>query len=530
MATGTKRKYGSLKLNSPATERPRVQAPPGVARELSRLERGFKYITDLSVGIIGCKFILKSKSELDDSFFKLFVENYWNFAPLLRMNIIEHGSKKNERHFYFKEMPEIPFDEIIQKRKLQPGQNLIQEVEKEICIPFNVDREPLWRVIVYELPDDEQDVNNNGGYQFRTGVVLVVNHTVCDGVSMIELYKQIPKILHRYFLQSTADTPSGSTSSDVTKNEEIPVALEDVVPNIHFPVWFEFLGSLGSKILAKTKVVPPFHHEFLEIFEPPIWKNKSIQPAPKILTFKLSSEMTAKLIKITKHQKCTFTGTLVAAMSIASVKQMQNGKITKSSTFRAIIPVDLRKYFLDHRYDQCVANYTSISPLVVKISVRPVRKRECEYDYFWSLARQITRDIHKLVRNSETIKAINVVAPFMDHPSFASEMFKKTTTHSSAGRIGLFSISNLGIIDGPKDLGSSAEYEIDQVSFGANEVFGGSIFANNVATYDGCLTWNLVYAVHVVSDESANAVLQGLKETLNFYNRLPSVDFSSTDS
>ena len=363
----------------------------------------------------------------------------------------------------------------------------------------------------------------------------MVNHTICDGVALIQLYKQIPQILN-FYLRSNAESAACDTSSlstlssnPIPRTERVPVAVEDVVPNIHFPLWFELLGTIGSKILARTKVIPPFNHEFFEKFQPPIWQNPRIEPAPKILTFKLDTETTTKLIRTTKQQKCTFTGTLIAAMSIACAKQMQNGKIWKGSTFRVAIPVDLRRYFLDHRYDNCIANYTSLSPLWLKCSVRPLKKKESEHSFFWSMARQTSREIHRLVRGSETIKAINVVAPFMDNPSFASDMLKKTATHSSGGRIALFSMSNLGIINGPKEI-DSAGYQLDDIAFGANEVLGGSIFSNNVATYDGCLMWNMVHAVHVVSDETAAYVFQGLRETLNLFSRMASsVELSSSE-
>ena len=161
-----RRKTNSRKTKN-GIERPGIlmEVPADASRELSRLERGFKYVTDMSIGLIGCKFVLKSKTEIKEDLFKLFVETYWNFAPLLRMNIIEAPSKL-DHHFYFKEMKEIPFDQILKWRKLGDHENLQEQVEREICIPFNVDREPLWRVIVFDL---KHEINNNEEYPFKKG-------------------------------------------------------------------------------------------------------------------------------------------------------------------------------------------------------------------------------------------------------------------------------------------------------------------------------------------------------------------------
>ncbi len=164
-----KRQNGCKRLTEGEEETRKV--PEGMSRELSRLERGFKYVTDVSIGLIGCKVVLRSDTELTEDFFRLMVQNVWNFAPLLRMNIIEGpDSKKGKKHFYFREMTEVAFDEIIQWRKLEEGKSLFDELESEICISFNTDREPLWRVIVYDFPQD--DNNNNQNAQFKKGQLL----------------------------------------------------------------------------------------------------------------------------------------------------------------------------------------------------------------------------------------------------------------------------------------------------------------------------------------------------------------------
>ena len=338
---------------------------------------------------------------------------------------------------------------------------------------------------------------------------MIINHTVCDGAAIVELYRKIVFHLHSF-----CDNDNSSFQFEPV-NREIPMSLDDLVPKIRFPFWFEFAGKIGAKMLAATKIIP-FRHEFFDVIEPPIATDGSVTPAPNLLPMKMPKQFTQNLILTAKGECCTVTGAIAAAMAIATVKVMQKGSINKTSKFRIMIPVDLRKYFQDKQYDHCIANYVSISPLAVKCVVKPQKQNESEYDYFWELGRTISRDIRKLVTNSETIKAINIVAPFMDNPSFASEIFKKTTTHKSGGRIALFSVSNLGVINSPKVLESS-KVKIDDVCFCANEVFGGAIFSNNIATIDGCLVWNMVHAVHVVAEGTARDVFHKLRQTFNSY-------------
>ena len=66
-----------------------VRPPVGIARELSRVERGYKYVTDQSIGLIGCKFIMRSEKPLEEDYFKSLARCIWNYAPLMRMKIIE---------------------------------------------------------------------------------------------------------------------------------------------------------------------------------------------------------------------------------------------------------------------------------------------------------------------------------------------------------------------------------------------------------------------------------------------------------
>ena len=341
------------------------------------------------------------------------------------------------------------------------------------------------------------------------GVVMIVNHTVCDGAAIVDIYQKIVVHLYNFF-----DDNKPSKEPEPV-NKDIPLSLDELVPKIRFPIWFEFAGKIGAKVFAATKIIP-FRHEFLDLIEPPIATDGSVTPAPNLLPLKMSKEFTQNLIRTAKCEKCTVTGAIAAAMAISIVKVMQKGSIYRTSKFRIMIPVDLRKYFSDKQYDHCIANYVSLSPLAVKCVVKPKKRLETEYDYFWELGRTISRDIRKLVTNSETIKAINIVAPFMDNPSFASDIFKKALTHKSGGRVALFSISNLGVVNSPEVLESS-KVKIDGICFGANEVFGGSIFANNVATFDGCLVWNMVHALHVVAKDTAQEVSHNLGQTLNTY-------------
>ena len=148
-----------------------LKPPPGIARELSQVERCYKYVTDQSIGLIGGKFIMRSETPLDEDYFKSLTRCIWNYAPLMRMKITEETNvhDKQDRHFYFEELPETVWEDVLSYRSLgEEGEDgLLKEVLKEICIPFNASQGPLWRMIVYNIDNDPA---NPDGFKYSKGI------------------------------------------------------------------------------------------------------------------------------------------------------------------------------------------------------------------------------------------------------------------------------------------------------------------------------------------------------------------------
>lgn len=221
------------------------------------------------------------------------------------------------------------------------------EVEKELAIRFNTKEGPLFRVVVVQKPED-------------TVLILVANHTLADGSSLMYLFRDI------------LDAVTGNVTQALR-----PQKSND-----------ETLGLPDDNINTTTKASG-------YVFKKPS------TVSPKVESIRFSSESTLQILKSSRLEQTTVHGAICAATVIACRKLRKEWGDKK---IELISPICTRKALqLD---DNCGLNITT----------HPVYFENEQQLSFWDIARLAKTGL----QGTETVEHIQNYLGFFRQLTFNS--------------------------------------------------------------------------------------------------------------
>jgi NRPS condensation-like uncharacterized protein len=160
------------------------------------------------------------------------------------------------------------------------------EMEKELSIPFDWQEGPLARVVLIQ----------NGNQSF---LILVLQHTISDGMSGIYIYRDLLELL----------------SGKILEQLSFPPSIDELLDR---PVRALIEPEKNNSVLLQRKQ----------------------QLVPSIRILKLSVDLTARLIEKAREENTTLHGALCVAFALASRKLPGDWK---DKQLRVVSPVNIRK-------------------------------------------------------------------------------------------------------------------------------------------------------------------------------------------
>jgi len=310
-------------------------------------------------------------------------------------------------------------------------------------------------------------------HQSETTLIINCHHVICDGMSLVYLFKDITRIL---------------SGENIQVDQKMPVFLEpkNIPQKLGTPISRFFIRSINKKWSKKTICFSNLTYQ--EVHDN-FWKKYE----PQIITFKLSKEETADIVSQCKQNNVSVNTGLVTAFLYAE-KQLFGQKHYSS---KVIVTDNLRTH-LKYQPGEGMGNFIS--------TLRP-NLEYSEKNTFWENAQLFHKKIKRLLeKDLFNNQLIGLFTPtFLDVMMLnhfgqrEDKLAKKMIKRAGMGKLNsTFTIANLGrieIADKVKNL---------QIK----KLFGPMAVSNAMEKYISVLTINnelhfsICFDENIVSQES----------------------------
>jgi len=339
------------------------------------------------------------------------------------------------------------------------SKNINELLINELKHRFDLDKGPLIRFTLLN--------------QTETTLIINCHHAICDGMSLIYLFKDIMRIL---------------SGKDIKIEQKMPVFLEpeNIPQRVGTPI-SRFFISLTNKKWSKEPI--SFSNQLYQEVHTDFWK----ECKPQIISFKFSKEETANIVSQCKHHHVSVNSGLVTAFLYAE-KQLFGQKDYSS---KVLVTTNLRTH-LKNQPGESMGYFIS--------TVRP-NLEYSEKKTFWENAQIFHNKIKRLLeKDLFKSQLISLFTPnFLDvmmlnffgqrEDKLAKRMIKK----SGMDKINsTFTIANLGRIEIADNL------EMLKIK----TLFGPMAISNAMEKYIGVLTINdelhfsICFNENIVNQES----------------------------
>jgi NRPS condensation-like uncharacterized protein len=305
--------------------------------------------------------------------------------PLLRATVVEED---NHAYFAFSENPrKIPV-RVVERNGDEDWTN---ETATEWKTPFSMNEGPMVRVVWIKSERVSE-------------LMLIGHHCICDGTSLITIFREILQVVDQPDVQLTPYPPFQS--------------LQDLFPH-------EVLSDLKMTLLVKVKAA------LLRVFALTVKAASTAPPGEHYLIYwRGSAKESAALL-----HRCKAEGTTpYAAMCVAfllAFRQVNSARFKN----RIMCPVDIRRFISNIRAD-VMFNYAPPIPLRIDPRIDPRAG-------FWDLARKLKQSM------SEQIGRLNAYEHLMVAEKLQTSIPKVISfLRRSKGRHD-FAFSNVGRLDMP---------------------------------------------------------------------------------
>lgn len=362
-------------------------------------------------------------------------------------------------------------------------------LEKELLNPFQASNGPLWRVRMLR-----EEFETTEGWYSNT-LIFTAHELIADDTSLLKLCDDFLDFLNtrhnNNHLQSCDENiklitvPLRASLSDLLKHHITLPQFDRVLLALK-----PFFTRLLHKIVGKPR------NQFTAVIPPISLRDPSTLKKTCILPRNLPNEAISQLAKNCKENKCTVHGAFIAATSIAMATMLQNGELRIPVTIPLSFNVNVRQECNPPLTNDDLGCFSLDCKLKMPIPVLQDMRED-----FWKFAQKCTKQVKQAVaqgRHHSSLKRLHTLKI-----DLAGKLYKTSKNKKTAGRLdSLFSISNLGRHTFGKEVDANP-YKCNGVYFaGAGHNFG-PVFANNIVTVNGELSWSIVYYSNVVARDVA---------------------------
>jgi NRPS condensation-like uncharacterized protein len=305
--------------------------------------------------------------------------------PLLRAHVVEEGGQV---YFAFSDNPlKIPVRVV----KRNSDDDWTNETATEWKTPFNMSEGPMVRMVW---------IKSEGVSE----LMLIGHHCICDGTSLITIFREILQVVDQPDAQLTPYPPFQS--------------LQDLFPQ-------EVLSDLKMALLVKVKAA------LLRLFALTV---RAVSTAPAgehyLIYWRAGAKESAALVNRCKGEGTTPYAAMCVAFLLA-FRQVNSARFKN----RIMCPVDIRRFISNIRAD-VMFNYAPPIPLRIDSRIDPRTE-------FWDLARGLKQSM------SEQIGRLNAYEHLMVAEELQTSIPKVFSfLRRSKGRHD-FAFSNVGRLDMP---------------------------------------------------------------------------------
>jgi len=330
--------------------------------------------------------------------------------------------------------------------------------------------------------------------------VLGFHHTVIDGPSYARMFAEFMKFV-----------------SKLLNNEEPKVTSMPMLPPLDLYMdeviqgkWYDYVLQLVLEILC---LIPGFsgfmmsrmfreENAFTRKHGVEIQRNPHIQPRTKMIPVEFTKVETSSLLKMCKEHKATVQEAVQTAAGVAMVTMLEADEYEVESN----VTINIRPFLKCKVPD----DYAGVYFLGLKF--KNVVESSPDADRFWSMATQASDDFHAQLNKKEHLNMLPTLKCLF--PVLIDGFRRKAKDVKPSGRAEqLVVFTNLGYA---KFLDGSPEDEVIlRARFGCSaEHQYGTIFGNNIVTFNGKLFWTVVYFSNIVNDSTAKKYADLIKGTI----------------
>jgi NRPS condensation-like uncharacterized protein len=305
--------------------------------------------------------------------------------PLLRANVVEEGGQV---YFSFSESArEIPLRQLERKG----DQDWKDVTAREWKMPFDMKQDPLVRMVWLR----SQGVSE---------LMLIGHHCICDGTSLITIFREILLVVDQPDVQLTPYPPFYS--------------IQELVPP-------KILSDVKMALLIKVKAL------LVRLFALTVKAVDTAPPGdPYLIYWRAGAEESAAIV-----QRCKAEGTTpYAAMCVAFLLAFRQINRVRFKN-KIMCPVDIRRFISNIRAD-VVFNYAPPVPLSMDLRIDPRTG-------FWDLARKLKESM------SEKISRLNAYEHLMGAEELLASVPKAISFLRQSKGSYDFAFSNVGRVPMP---------------------------------------------------------------------------------
>ena len=382
-------------------------------------------------------------------------------------------------------------------------------MEENLLEKFDGENGPLWRVTFLPngryKPQTGSDVNDMTLYPHECICIFGFHHMIIDGTSYSRMFAE--------FINYVAKL-NNREEPEVTSMPMLP-PLDAYTDEVAPPKWYHHLIKLVLELLcfipgfpaSVTGLMTGMSGEgnvFTRKYGVEIQRNPHIQPRTKIIPIEFTKAETSRFLKKCKEHQTTVQGAVQTAAGVAMVTMLEEKEYQVESN----VTVNGRPFFKSNVPNDYAGSYLALLQCKNMVVSSPDAKQ------FWDMSKHTCDDIHAKLKKNEHIEMSLVF--YCMSPLFKTFMGEagKTKDDKSGRRFRqLLVFTNLGYC---KFLDGSADDDIIlRARFGCSaEHQQGTIFGNNLATFNGKLFWTIVYYSNITSEATAQKYADLVKGTI----------------
>lgn len=336
---------------------------------------------------VNCIVTARINGEIATDDLQLALKKVQGKHPLLRTNVVEEGG---QLYFSFRENPpQIPV-RVVERNSDEQWRGV---TVTEWKTPFNMNVGPLIRLVWIKSPGVSE-------------LMLIGHHCICDGTSLITIFREILQVVDQPDLALTSYPPFPS--------------LEALLPS-------EVLSDRKMALLVKVKSA------LFRLFALAVKAGHPANRSEHYLIYWRASEAESAALS----QRCKAEGTtLYAAMCVAFLLAFRQVTPRKFKN-RIMCPVDIRRFISSIRAD-VMFNYAPPVPLRIDSRIDPRTG-------FWDLARGLKQSMSKKVGRLDAYEHLIVAEKLQPTiPKVISFLRRSKGSYD-------FAFSNVGRLDLPEN-------------------------------------------------------------------------------